>query len=237
MTTTHTSDASDTTPMVLSRDGARISYLSRKGAGPSVLIIPGALSMAVDYTVFASHLARNFTFHIIERRGRGLSGPQWDDYSIAKECDDVLAVQEATGASLLIGHSFGGLVALETARRNAALNKIAVYEPGVSVNGSIHMDWMAAYEQKLAEKKPFDAFVEFSRGTGPDRARRTPRWLMKLLIPLFLSSRERQRMLALLPQNLREHREIARLDSLILRTSTTRKYLLTCCSCLVARAG
>jgi pimeloyl-ACP methyl ester carboxylesterase len=212
MKNTHSNIAIDTTPIVLSRDGARISYISM-GAGPSIVIIPGALSMAADYARFASGLAPNFTVHIIERRGRGLSSPQGDDYSVERECDDVLALQRETGASFLVGHSFGGLVALEAARRNSALNKIAVYEPGVSLNGSIPMHWMPAYEKKLAEKKPFDAFVEFSLGTGPDRARKSPRWLMKLLLPLFLSSQERQRMLGLLPENLREHREIARLDS------------------------
>ena len=36
---------------------------------------------------------------------------------------------------------------------------------------------------------------------------------MKLLIPLFLSTHERKLMLGLLPENLREHQEVARLDS------------------------
>jgi hypothetical protein len=36
---------------------------------------------------------------------------------------------------------------------------------------------------------------------------------MKLLLPLFLSPHERQQMLGLLPENLREHQEVARLDS------------------------
>ena len=212
MTQRRTNTTIDTTPTVLSTDGADIHYLSM-GDGPSVLVIPGALSMAADYTAFAHALAAHFTVHIIERRGRGRSSPQGDDYSMAKECADVLALQEKTGASFLVGHSFGGLIALEAARDNRALTKVAVYEPGVSIDRSIPMDWMPAYEQKLAAKKYFDAFVEFSRGTGPDRARKTPHWLMKLLLPLFLRSHDRQQMLSLLPENLREHREVARLDS------------------------
>ena len=120
---------------------------------------------------------------------------------------------QKTGASLLVGHSFGGLVALEVARNNPSLTKLAVYEPGVSIAGSISMDWMPGYEKKLAEKKYLDAFVEFSLGVGPERARNTPPWLMKLLLPLFLSSHERKLMLGLLPENLREHHEVARLDS------------------------
>jgi pimeloyl-ACP methyl ester carboxylesterase len=158
-------------------------------------------------------LAEHFTVHIIERRGRGESSPQGDDYSMVKECEDVLALQQKTGASFLVGHSFGGLVALEVARNNTALTKIAVYEPGVSIDGSIPMDWMPGYEKKLAKKQYLDAFVEFSIGAGPERARKTPHWLMKLLLPLFISSHERQHMFKLLHENLREHREVARLDT------------------------
>ena len=212
MTTSHMSTATDTTHAVLSQDGAKISYLTM-GSGPSVLVIPGALSMAADYAAFASALAEHFTVHIIERRGRGKSSPQGDDYSMIKEREDVFALQQKTGASLLLGHSFGGLVALEVARNNPSVTKLAVYEPGVSIDGSIPMDWMPGYEKKLAEKKYLDAFVEFSLGVGPERARNTPPWLMKLLLPLFLSSHERKLMLGLLPENLREHHEVARLDS------------------------
>jgi len=212
MTTSHISTAPATTHAVLSQDGAKISYLTM-GSGPSVLVIPGALSIAADYAAFASALAEHFTVHIIERRGRGGSSPQGDDYSMLKESEDVLALQAETGASLLVGHSFGGLVALEVARNNRALTKIAVYEPGVSIAGSIPMGWMPGYEKKLAEKNYAGAFVEFLIGLGPERIRNIPRWYMKLLLPLIMSSHERKQMLGLLQENLREHQEVARLDS------------------------
>jgi pimeloyl-ACP methyl ester carboxylesterase len=212
MTTSHIGTATNTTHAVFSQDGAKISYLSM-GSGPSVIVIPGALSMAADYVAFASALAEHFTVHIIERRGRGLSSPQGEDYSIRKECEDVLALQQKTGASFLVGHSFGGLVALEVTRNNPTFTKLAVYEPGVSIDGSIPMGWMSGYEKNLAEKKYFDAFVEFVRGINPESTGKTPPWLMKWLLPLFLSSHERKQMLSLLRENLREHKEVARLDS------------------------
>ena len=112
------------------------------GTGPAVLVIPGVLSMAADYAKFAGALSEHFAVHTIERRGRGESGAQGDDYSIVKECEDVLALQAATGAALLVGHSYGGLVALEVARNNKAFSKIAVYEPGMSIDGSMPTAWM-----------------------------------------------------------------------------------------------
>ena len=166
MTTKHMRIAPAATRMVVSQDGAKTAYLTM-GDGPSVMVIPGALSLAADYLAFGRELSEHFTVHIIERRGRGLSSPQGDDYNIAKECEDVLALSAETGASFLVGHSFGGLVALEAARLNQTLTKIAVYEPGVSIDGSIPTDWMPGYKKKLVEKKNLDAFL--ARNPQPNR--------------------------------------------------------------------
>jgi pimeloyl-ACP methyl ester carboxylesterase len=197
---------------VLSPDGARISYLTL-GTGPAVIVIPGALSVAADYTAFADALAEQFTVHIIERRGRGLSSPQGASYSIATELEDALALQRTTGASFLVGHSFGGLVALEVARRNPTLAKIAVYEPGVSIDGSVPTGWMRGYQDKLAAQRYFDAFVEFVQGMHPASAGKAPSWLMQWILRLALRPTERKQICSLLEQNLREHQEVARLDN------------------------
>jgi len=213
MTRRHTNTVIGATHSVRSKDGTTISYLSM-GGGPSVLVIPGILSMAADYAAFARALAKHFTVHTIERRGRGESGPQGDDYSIVKECEDVLALRAETGASLLVGHSYGGLVALEVARNNTAFTKIAVYEPGVSIDGSMPRDWMTGYEKKLAENKHLDALVEFTLADAPPPLSKTPPWLMKLgWRLLFIRFPQSRQMLSLLQENLREWREIARLDS------------------------
>jgi pimeloyl-ACP methyl ester carboxylesterase len=196
---------------VRSRDGTTISYRT-VGHGPAVIVIPGAMSTADGYAAFADALGENFTIHTIERRGRGLSGPQGDHYGIGKECEDVAALRDATGARYLVGHSYGGLVALEAARNNAALTKIAVYEPGVSVDGRISMAWVPRYRQRLAERKYLDAFAEFAIATGPQRAHKTPRWMMRLVLLLMMRAERRQRLYRLLPANLLEHQEVARLD-------------------------
>lgn len=202
----------DATNFVLSQDGAKIHYLT-VGSGPAVLVIPGALSTAATYTAFANALAEHFTVHTIERRGRGLSSPQGADYGILKECEDVRALQQKTGATMLVGHSFGGLVALEFARNNSSVTKVAVYEPGVSIDGSISMAWMLAYEKKLAARDYVGAFVEFTVGVGPENIRKIPRWYIKLLLPLIMKAHERELRFGLLQENLREHQEVARCDN------------------------
>ncbi len=213
MTKSYNRLAIQDTHTVLSKDGTKIAYLSM-GDGPAVIVIPGVLSMASDYAIFAYALAQRFTVHIIERRGRGRSGPQGDNYCITKECEDILAVQHKTGAHLLVGHSYGGLVALEVARDNRLFSKVAVYEPGVSIDGSMPVHWMAGYQKKLAEKKNLDALVEFTLADAPARLAKFPPWLIKLLLRVsFIRFPESRQMLNLLQENIREWREIARLDS------------------------
>ncbi|HYY80454.1 MAG TPA: alpha/beta hydrolase [Actinomycetes bacterium] len=196
---------------VRSRDGTTISYRT-VGQGPAVIVIPGAMSTADDYAALADALAESFTVHTMERRGRGLSGPQGNHYSIGKECEDVAALRDETRARYLVGHSYGGLVALEAARNNPALTRIAVYEPGVSVEGGISMTWVPRYRRRLAEGKELDAFAEFSIAAGPQRAQKMPLWMMRLLLLLMMRAERRQKLYQLLPANLLEHQEVARLD-------------------------
>jgi len=197
---------------VISKDGTIVGFLS-VGKGSGVIVLPGVLSMASDYAAFASALADNFSVHTLERRGRGRSGPQGDGYGIQKEIDDVLAVQRDTGANFLVGHSYGGLIALEVARNNNTFSKIAVYEPGVSIDGSMPIYWMPGYERKLAENRNLDALVEFTLADAPARLAKIPAWLMKLMMRLFfVRYPDSKQMLGLLQQNLCEWREIARLD-------------------------
>lgn len=200
------------TEVVLSADGTPIAYRSI-GDGPAVIIVPGALALASDFDALARKLADRFTVHTIERRGRGESGPQGDDYSIERECEDLAALQAATGASLLFGHSFGGLIALEAARANSSFEKVAVYEPGVSIDGSIDMSWATDCEAQLARGQHLAAFITFVRGINPQTAGKAPHWLLRLILPIAIKKPERQQKYELLPGTIREHAEAARLDN------------------------
>jgi hypothetical protein len=104
-------------------------------------------------------------------------------------------------------------VALEVARNNPSLTKVAVYEPGVSIDGSIPTGWMPRYQQKLAQKDDSGAIVEFIRAMGPPYTRFLPRWYLKLLLPIIMNPHERKQRLSLLQESLREHQEEVRLDN------------------------
>lgn len=197
---------------VNSADGTPISYRTT-GTGPGLIIVPGALALARDFDRLAAALAARFTVHTIERRGRGASGPQGDDYSSDAECADIEAVRAATGARFVFGHSFGGFLALEAALKDSAFERMAVYEPGVSIDGSIPVEWAALCQRQLDAGKPSEAFLTFIQGINPQTSGKAPRWLLRVIIPLAIKKRERLQKYALLPGTIREHAEEARRDN------------------------
>lgn len=113
----------------VSEDGTVIAYHS-VGAGPGCVVVGGVLSDGSNYLHLAEALAEQYTVHVMERRGRPGSGPQRPEHSIEDECADLIAVATATDSRSAFGHSLGGLVVLETARRQPIFDELFVYEPG-----------------------------------------------------------------------------------------------------------
>jgi pimeloyl-ACP methyl ester carboxylesterase len=214
---------------VRSLDGTSIAYFSL-GAGDGVVVIGGSLSTGRDYLPFAAALARSFAVHVIERRGRGASGPQGADYGIDKELQDLLAVRAATGAAAVFGHSYGGLIALEAARLSTAFSDVVVYEPGVSVGRSIAVDWIPRYRELLAVGDTRGAFASMVRrsGVAPKPTAKLPLWCVRLILRVAISRRRWQKMEPLLEANLADHRQIARLDD-----GTVDRYASICARVLL----
>jgi pimeloyl-ACP methyl ester carboxylesterase len=205
--------AAPTRSTVRSTDGTPIAYASL-GTGRGVIVVGGALRTSRDYLPLARELAKSFAVHVMDRRGRGASGPQGAGYGIDKEFVDLLAVQAATGATAVFGHSFGGLVALETARRAAVFSQVAVYEPGVSVDGSLPVGWMPRYRELLAAGDTRGAFASMVRqsGFGPSALAKMPLWYLRLILRLVIRRRQWQEMEPLLEANLAENEQVERLD-------------------------
>src|SRR5215211_4958621 len=116
---------------VESRDRAPIAA-HLDGEGPPLILVHGA---AADHTTWRTSgplLGRRFTTWAIDRRGRGASGDRLP-YSIEREFEDIAAVAEAAAAESgkavpVVGHSFGGRVALGAALRTDAVSRLVVYE-------------------------------------------------------------------------------------------------------------
>jgi pimeloyl-ACP methyl ester carboxylesterase len=199
--------------VVISRDRTAISY-ETLGAGEGLLVLGGAWRTARDYLSFARALASSFAVHLVDRRGRGGSGPQGENYSIERELEDLFAIQAQTEATIVFGHSYGGLVALEAARRSMVFSDVVVYEPGVPVAGSIPLSWITCYRALLAAGDRRGAFAAMVRGAGgaPPALERMPLWYVKLVLRLFIKEGEWRRIDPLLEAGLAEHEQVAALD-------------------------
>jgi pimeloyl-ACP methyl ester carboxylesterase len=74
-------------------------------------------------------LEDRFTVFAVDRRGRGQSGDT-TDYALGREYEDVVAVVESAGEEVnVLGHSYGGICALEAALLTDRIRKLVLYEP------------------------------------------------------------------------------------------------------------
>lgn len=120
---------------VRSADGTSIGFL-RIGTGPGLVYSHGSLSNGEEWLPVAERLADRFTSYVMSRRGRGRS-EAGASHSLDKECEDITAVLSAAGPSVyLLGHSYGAICALETARRTA-IAKLVLYEPPLPIDPSL----------------------------------------------------------------------------------------------------
>lgn len=120
-------------------DGGRIELFSL-GEGPGIVITHGAMVTIHQYLglIYRLHAATGLPIHFYNRRGRGSSSAQPENYSLRTEVNDAEAVIRSTGSRILLGHSFGGAVALHTARvlGPERLDGVLAYDAAANVDGS-----------------------------------------------------------------------------------------------------
>jgi pimeloyl-ACP methyl ester carboxylesterase len=95
-----------------SRDGTLIAY-ERRGAGPAVIIVTGALCDRVSARPLAAALAPHLRVFAYDRRGRGDSGDT-QPFAVEREIEDIDALIDEAGESAFVyGHSSGACLALD----------------------------------------------------------------------------------------------------------------------------
>ncbi len=151
-----------------------------------MVFLHGAMESAQSHMQLATALADAFTVYLPDRRGRGLSGPFENEYSIQKEVDDLDALLTKTGAHDVFGVSSGGVICLQAALSLPAIHKAALYEPALIVNGSISTAFLPRYDREIAQGKVAAALVTGMKGAqmGPPIFNAMPRWLLESLYAL-----------------------------------------------------
>jgi pimeloyl-ACP methyl ester carboxylesterase len=190
---TATAQESCTIGSVTSQDGATIGY-RQLGQGPGVVLLHGSNVSGQDFTQLARALADTFTVYLPDRRGRGLSAPFGKDYSIQQEVEDLNALLTKTGAHRVFGVSAGGLICLQAARTLPALHKIALYEPALMLDGTVHTAWLTRYDQQMARGKVAAALVTCMKGLelGGPVMNAMPNWLLETLTNMAMNSEEKK---------------------------------------------
>jgi pimeloyl-ACP methyl ester carboxylesterase len=176
-----------------SRDGTRIGYW-KTGRGPAVVLVHGSMESSRSHTLLAQALADDFTVYLMDRRGRGLSGPHRPDHCVRTEVEDVSAVLGQAGAELAFGVSAGGAVVMEAARTLPALRKVAVYEPALVMEGESHRVWLARFDAEIARGDIAGAMVTsmFGLQLAPTFLKVLPRRVLRGITERMLVKEERQ---------------------------------------------
>jgi len=122
------SESESSIATVVSKDGTSIA-VECAGAGPSLVIVHGGAGDRTRWKPLFPFFAPRFTVCAMDRRGRGASGDS-PDYSLQKGAEDVAAViNSRPGPVFVLGHSIGGICALEAAFLTDKISKLVLYEP------------------------------------------------------------------------------------------------------------
>jgi pimeloyl-ACP methyl ester carboxylesterase len=163
---------------VRSADGTTVGY-RRYGHGPALILMHGSMQASQHLTKLAAALSADFTVYAPDRRGRGMSGPHGDRFGVPREVEDLQALVAATGASRVFGLSSGALVTLRTALTTPAIDRVVLYEPPLSVDGSVPLNWIPRYEREIAAGRLAAALVSVLRGFGTEPVfERIPRFIL-----------------------------------------------------------
>jgi pimeloyl-ACP methyl ester carboxylesterase len=123
------------TGTVTTESGTPVVYW-RCGKGPPLVLVHGTAADHSRWGPVLPALEEHFTVYAIDRRGRGGSGDA-ADYAVEREFEDVAAVVDSLGEPAnLLGHSYGGLLALEAALLTPNVQRLVLYDPGIEVTGA-----------------------------------------------------------------------------------------------------
>ena len=113
------------------RDGVKLHYW-QKGAGAPILLLHGITDSGACWGRAADGLAAHYTVYALDQRGHGKSDSPVRAYTYADYVADALELLRVNGYTnaMVMGHSFGGVVALNLAADfPQAISKLLVVDP------------------------------------------------------------------------------------------------------------
>lgn len=153
--------------------GIKIHYLDHPGGEPALVLLPGLSATAPIYEdLIAAGLSPRFRDVAVDLRGRGQSdGPPagFDpaspaaNYTMAEHAADVVGLLDALGLrrAVLVGHSFGGMLALYLAAHHPEqFPRIVVLDAAIAVATPATRDLLRPMLARLGAEVPsWDAYL------------------------------------------------------------------------------
>lgn len=154
------------TDTLVAPDGTPLRYRCYGAQGPAVLLVHGGLQAAQNFHRLAELLSTRYRVYVPDRRGRRPESPAGDGYGLAAEGADLDALMRAVDARRVFGLSSGATIALYTALQYRRTDRLALYEPPLTIDGVDPAAWVPGYRRVLAAGHPIAALVEVIKGTG-----------------------------------------------------------------------
>jgi pimeloyl-ACP methyl ester carboxylesterase len=121
---------SPTADAVTSADGTTIAFDAIGGGRPVILVGGASYDRSMLAGVAETLAAAGLRAIAYDRRGRGGSTNEDTAFARERELEDLGAlIDRAGGSAAVLGHSSGGILALEAAMRGMPIDRVAVYEP------------------------------------------------------------------------------------------------------------
>lgn len=170
-------------------DGTTLGWLS-VGTGPGLVVLHGAMQSAQSQLDLARLLAHRHEVHLVDRRGRGMSGPYPPSADhLRTEVSDLATVLAATGARDVLGISSGALIALQAAPTTPAIGRVAAFEPPLIVDDPARLELAEQTRREIGAGALPDALVTAMRAAemGPSALLRLPRPILRSLARRMLA--------------------------------------------------
>lgn len=136
-----------------------------EGQGPVVLVLGPGSDDGSSWAKVAQRLAPRYRVLRVHRRQYRLDLDNPHGFPMAKEADDAVAVAKAVGEHVLVvGHSSGGVAALEALLRSpSSFIGAFLYEPPVTIQGEPWDEPLAEATAAISAGKPGKAMTIFAR--------------------------------------------------------------------------
>lgn len=145
-------------------NGVQLHYIEHAGGAPALVLLPGLTANARCFDgLSAAGLSPRFHALALDLRGRGLTDQPENGYGLADHAADLVGALDALelDRAVLVGHSFGGLLAYYTAAHYPErVDRLVVLDAGIGLSDPRTLEAIRPSIERLGKVFPsWDAYL------------------------------------------------------------------------------